>query len=41
MYVICELDRVMPVVQQEDLIGKAREVQSKAFDVVERLESGA
>lgn len=30
----------MPVVQQEDLIGKAREVQSKAFDGVERLESG-
>ena len=30
----------MPVAQQEGLIEKAREVQPKAFEVVERLESG-
>lgn len=39
-YVICQLDRVIPPEQQEGMIKNAREVQEKAFDVVERLECG-
>ena len=39
-YVMCLLDRVVPVGQQESIIEKAREVQSTAFDAVERLQSG-
>jgi len=39
-YVVCELDRIVPVAQQEKMIASAKEVQPKAFDVVEKLESG-
>lgn len=39
-YVVCELDRIVPVEQQEGMIRNAKEVQSSAFDVVERLQSG-
>lgn len=39
-YVVCLQDRVLPVGRQEEIIKKAREVQPKALDVVERLESG-
>lgn len=39
-YVVCELDRVMSVERQEGMMEKAREVEPRAFDVVERLESG-
>ena len=39
-YVVCMLDRIVPVEQQEGMISRAKEVQSSAFDVVERLESG-
>lgn len=39
-YVLCQNDRVMPVERQEGMIKKAKEVQPKAFDVVESLESG-
>ena len=39
-YVVCLLDRIVPVERQEGMIQKAREVQSGAFDVVERLQSG-
>lgn len=39
-YVVCELDRVLPVERQEGMIKSAKEVQPKAFDVVERLQSG-
>ncbi|KAL6720030.1 hypothetical protein ACLMJK_001951 [Lecanora helva] len=39
-YVVCNLDRVMPVEKQEAMIRHAREVQPKAFDVVERVDSG-
>lgn len=39
-YVLCELDRVMPVQRQKGMINNARDVQPKAFDVVERLNTG-
>ncbi|KAL9126017.1 MAG: hypothetical protein Q9175_007988, partial [Cornicularia normoerica] len=39
-YVVCELDRIMPVEQQEVMIKNAKEVEPSAFDVVERLQSG-
>ena len=39
-YVVCLLDRIVPVGQQESMIEKAREVRSSAFDAVERLQSG-
>ena len=39
-YVVCVLDRIVPVEQQESMVEKAREVQSRAFDTVERLQSG-
>lgn len=39
-YVVCELDRVVSVEQQERMIKSAKEVHSGAFDVVERLQSG-
>jgi len=39
-YVVCGLDRVISVDRQEEIIKNAREVQSKALDVVERLECG-
>ena len=39
-YVVCELDRVVSVEQQEGMIENAKEVQPRAFDVVERLQSG-
>ena len=39
-YVVCELDRVVSVEQQERMIANAKEVQSGSFDVVERLQSG-
>lgn len=39
-YVVCMLDRIVPVEQQEGMIEKAKKVQSTAFDVVERLQSG-
>ena len=39
-YVVCELDRIVPVEQQEGMIENAREVEPSAFDVVERLQSG-
>ena len=39
-YVVCVLDRVVSVERQERIIRNAKEVQSGAFDVVERLQSG-
>ena len=39
-YVVCELDRVVSVEQQERMIKSAKDAQSTAFDVVERLQSG-
>ena len=39
-YVVCELDRVMPVERQEGMIKNAKEVQPKAFDIVETLQAG-
>ena len=39
-YVVCELDRIVPVEQQEGMIKNAKEVEPRAFDVVERLQSG-
>lgn len=39
-YVVCMLDRIVPVEQQEGMIKNAKEVQSTAFDVVERLQRG-
>ena len=39
-YVVCMLDRIVPVEQQEGMIRNAKEVHSTAFDVVERLQSG-
>lgn len=39
-YVVCELDRVVPVEQQEGMIRNAKEVEPSAFDVVERLQCG-
>ncbi len=39
-YVVCELDRIVPVEHQEGMIKKAREAEPSAFDVVERLQSG-
>lgn len=39
-YVVCMLDRIVPVEQQEGMIKNTKEVQSTAFDVVERLQSG-
>lgn len=39
-YVVCELDRVVPMEQQESMIRNAKEVEPSAFDVVERLQSG-
>ena len=39
-YVVCELDRVVPVEQQEGMIRNAKEMEPRAFDVVERLQSG-
>ena len=39
-YVVCELDRIVPVEQQEGMIRNAKEVEPSAFDVVERLQSG-
>ena len=39
-YIVCELDRVVSVEQQEGMIKNAKEVQPRAFDVVERLRSG-
>lgn len=39
-YVVCELDRIVPVQQQEGMIRNAQEVAPSAFDVVERLQSG-
>ena len=39
-YVVCMLDRIVPVEQQEGMISRAKELQSSAFGVVERLESG-
>jgi len=39
-YVMCNQDRVVSVEKQEEMIKNAKEVQPKAFDVVERLESG-
>ena len=39
-YVVCELDRIVPVGQQEGMISNAKEVEPSAFDVVERLQSG-
>ena len=39
-YVMCNRGRVMPVQKQEEMIKHAKEVQPKAFDSVERLESG-
>ena len=37
---VCELDRAVSVEQQERMIRNAKEEQSGAFDVVERLQSG-
>ena len=39
-YVVCEIDQAIPVGRQEEMIKNAREVQPKAVDVVERLETG-
>lgn len=39
-YVVCELDRIVPMEQQEGMIRNAKEMQSSAFDVVERPQSG-
>ena len=39
-YVMCTLDRVLPLQKQEEMVKRAQAVQPKAFDVVERLESG-
>lgn len=39
-YVMCDQDRVVSVEKQEEMIKNARELQPKAFDVVERLASG-
>ena len=39
-YVVCDLDQAVPVARQEEMIKNAREVQPKAIDVVERLETG-
>ena len=38
-YVICNLDRVMPIQKQEEMIKYTKQVQPKAFNVVERIES--
>ncbi len=37
---ICGIDPIKPVAQQKDIVNIAKEVQPKAFYVVERLESG-
>ena len=39
-YVVCELDRIVSVEQQEGMIRNAKEIEPSAFDVVERLQSG-
>ena len=39
-YVICELDRVVPVEIQQQMIRTAKDDQPKAFDVVEKLKCG-
>ena len=39
-YIVCVLDRIVPVEKQESIIKSAKEVQPSAFDVVERLQSG-
>ena len=39
-YVVCEKDKVIPSRRQEEMIRNARRVQPRAFDVVERLDTG-
>ena len=39
-YVISNLDRIISAKKQEEMIKSAQEVQPKAFDVVERLDTG-
>lgn len=39
-YVMCTTDRIIPLQAQEEMVKNAQELQPKAFDVVERLESG-
>ena len=39
-YVLCELDRIIPATEQETMIQRAKEIQPKAFGVVERLDCG-